>query len=85
MRESFIRVLEGKIDTQLMLKEAMFDTGNASSDEEAQSKQDGFAANEPPEDGKFTLSEISAAIGMPKEEKTTGRIINELKKSNPLI
>jgi len=40
---------------------------------------------EPSEDGKFTLSEISAAIGMHKEEKTTGRIMNDLKKSNPQI
>lgn len=91
MRESFIRVLEGKIDPQLMMKDVIYDTGNVSSDEEGQSKQDGYGggaagtAIEPSEDGKFTLSEISAAIGMHKEEKTTGRIMNELKKSNPLI
>ncbi len=35
MRESFIRVLEGKIDPQLLIKHAIYDTGNISSDEEA--------------------------------------------------
>ena len=80
--------MEGKLDPQLLIKDAIYDTGNISSDEEAQSKQEGFGgvgAIEPSEDGKYTLSEISAAIGMHKEEKTTGRIMNELKKSNPLI
>lgn len=35
MRESFIRVLEGKIDSHVMIKDVIYDTGNISSDEEA--------------------------------------------------
>ena len=37
------------------------------------------------EDGKFTISEISGALGMQKEEKTLGRVLNELRKYHPQI
>jgi hypothetical protein len=35
MRESFIRVLEGKIDPAVMIKNGIYDAGNISSDDEA--------------------------------------------------
>ena len=34
------------------------------------------------EEGKFTISEISNALGMNKEEKTMSRVLTELKKVN---
>ena len=36
-------------------------------------------------EGKFTISEISSAIGMRRDEKTMGRIISEMKKCHPEI
>jgi len=35
MREGFIRVLEGKIDPSMMIKDGVYDAGNISSDDEA--------------------------------------------------
>lgn len=62
-----------------------FDTGNMSSDEDMQSNKD-FALQEAiSEAGKFTISEISGALGMAKEEKTMSRVLNELKKYHPRI
>jgi hypothetical protein len=37
------------------------------------------------EDGKFTITDISVALGMTKEEKTMSRILNELKKCHSKI
>jgi len=35
--------------------------------------------------GKYTISDISGALGMNKEEKTMSRVMNELKKCHPQI
>jgi hypothetical protein len=35
--------------------------------------------------GKFTISDISGALGMAKEEKTMSRVLNELKKCHPRL
>lgn len=83
MREGIMRVLENRIDPNA-LRESYLDTGNITSDDEAQStKQNEFT--EIQEDGKFTISEISGAMGMQKEEKTMSRVLNELRKCNPQI
>ena len=36
-------------------------------------------------DGKFTISQISSALGMNKEEKTMSRVLAELKKNHPRL
>jgi hypothetical protein len=41
--------------------------------------------NEALEDGKYTISDISGALGMNHEEKTMSRVLNELKKCHPQI
>lgn len=50
-----------------------------SDNEQAQEEKEGF------EVGKFTISDISNALGMNNEEKTMSRVLAELKKSHRQI
>lgn len=62
------------------------DMDGISSDEEDQShKETPLGEHAGTEDGKLTISEISSALGMSKEEKTMSRVLNELKKCHPRI
>lgn len=87
IREGIIRALEQKLDsTKLKQLEDHCDTGGISSDEEDQShKEMPVGEQAGAEDGKLTISEISSALGMNKEEKTMSRVLNELKKCHPRI
>ena len=82
--------MEQKLDLiKLKQLDNHFDTGNMSSDDDVQSHKDFLAgdvmAGSHAEEGKFTISEISGALGMCKEDKTMSRVLNELKKCHPRI
>lgn len=92
MREGIIRVLENNIDPSILKDTSIIDNDmNSDSEDESQplmdaailwSRTNGFnnANNLAQEDGKYTISDISNALGMNKEEKTMSRVLTELKK-----
>ncbi|CDW77868.1 UNKNOWN [Stylonychia lemnae] len=81
MRESIIRVLENKIDAKQLKFQEIQDQDDSESDNEQTSVKDLKINNQDLyEDGKYTISDISVALGMNKEEKTMSRVLAELKK-----
>lgn len=81
-----MRVLEQKIDPSLMNQlDEQCEVGNLSSDEDEQFKNEVNGDQGLSKDGKFTISQISSALGMNKEEKTMSRVLAELKKNNPRL
>lgn len=81
MRECVIRVLENKLNTQLIKDE--FNIEEDESDNEF--KEDQSINQLSDFDGMFTISDISNALGMYKEEKTMSRVLAELKKTHAQI
>eukprot|EP00347_Sterkiella_histriomuscorum_P013500 403364481 len=93
MRESIIRVLENKIDTNLF--KSQDNNIVCGDDSESENENNNDQQQEKPyplnhgmneyehlqqRDGKYTISDISVALGMTKEEKTMSRVLAELKK-----
>eukprot|EP00347_Sterkiella_histriomuscorum_P000823 403374378 len=93
MRESIIRVLENKIDTNLFKSQDNnivcgddSESENENNNDQQQEKPLQFNhgindyEHQSQRDGKYTISDISVALGMTKEEKTMSRVLAELKK-----
>ena len=83
MREAIIRVLEHKIDPsdfkKLESKAVIDDDSEGDEGKDTDMKLDFI------DDGKYTISEISTALGMSKDEKTMSRILAELRKNHKEI
>ena len=93
MREAVIRTLERKMPGQFKLKEDQAE--NSEHDlEESQDEIKAACTNRNSQEqemqmlqtqGFFTLSDISAALAMNKEEKTMSRILQEIRKVHKRI